>query len=135
HDALPIYAEFILTTMWDGTRLLHSFKEGRARFNGYLDDYANLVDGLFALYELTFDYKWLEAATQISDRMIQSFWDSADGGFYFTGEDHESLITRSKDFFNNATPSGNSVAADALLRIAEVTGRIDYLQIAVQLIY
>ncbi|PYS13468.1 MAG: thioredoxin domain-containing protein, partial [Acidobacteria bacterium] len=106
HDyrsAAETNAEFILPTMWDGTRLLHSFKEGRARFNGYLDDYANLVDGLFALYELTFDYKWLEAATQISDRMIQSFWDSADGGFYFTGEDHESLITRPKDFFDNAT--------------------------------
>ena len=137
HDyrsAAETNAEFILTTMWDGTRLLHSFKEGRARFNGYLDDYANLVDGLFALYELTFDYKWLEAATQISDRMIQSFWDSADGGFYFTGEDHESLITRPKDFFDNATPSGNSVAAEALLRIAAVTGRDDYRRKAEQII-
>ena len=119
-------ADFILTTMWDGTRLLHSFKDGRVRFNGYLDDYANLIDGLFALYELTFDYKWLNTAMQISDRMIQSFWDATDGGFYFTGEDHESLITRPKDFFDNATPAGNSVAADVLLRMAAVTGRDDY---------
>ena len=127
-------ADFILTTMWNGTRLLHSFKDGRARFNGYLDDYANLADGLFALYQLTFDYKWLEAATQISDRMIQLFWDSTDGGFYFTGQNHESLITRPKDFFDNATPSGNSVAADVLLRMAAVTGRDDYRRKAEQII-
>src|SRR5216117_1715836 len=128
-------ADFILMTMWDGTRLLHSFKDGRARFNGYLDDYANLTDGLFALYELTFDYKWLDAATQTADRMIQLFWDSTDGGFYFTGADHESLITRPKDFFDNATPSGNSVAAEVLLRMAAVTGRNDYREKAEQIIH
>src|SRR5881296_617387 len=127
-------ADFILTTVWDGTRVLHSFKDGRARFNGYLDDYANLADALFALYELTFDYKWLEAATQMMDRMIQSFWDPNDGGFYFTGGNHESLITRPKDFFDNATPSGNSVAADVLLRMAAVTGRDDYREKAEQII-
>jgi uncharacterized protein YyaL (SSP411 family) len=103
-------ADFVLNTLWDGNRLLHSFKDGRARFNGYLDDYANMVDGLFALYQLTFDYKWLDAATRIADRMIEQFWDEESGGFYFTGKDHESLLTRTKDFFDNATPSGNSVA-------------------------
>ncbi len=127
-------ADFILTTMWDGTRLLHCFKDGRVRFNGYLDDYAYLTDGLFALYELTFDYKWLHAALQISDRMIQSFWDANHGGFYFTGENHEPLITRPKDFFDNATPSGNSVAADVLLRMAALTGRDDYRRMAEQII-
>ena len=119
-------ANFILNTAWDGNRLLHSYKDGRARFNGYLDDYANVVDGLFALYELTFDYKWLEAAVRIADRMIEQFWDEQGGGFYFTGKDHESLLTRPKDFFDNATPSGNSVAADVLLRMAAVLGREDY---------
>src|SRR3989441_2390204 len=128
-------ADFILTTVWDGTRVLHSFKDGRARFNGYLDDYANLADALFALYELTFDYKWLEAATQIMDRMIQSFWDANNAGFYFTGGNHESLITRPKDFFDNATPSGNSVAADVLLRLAAVTGRNDYREKAELIIH
>jgi uncharacterized protein YyaL (SSP411 family) len=98
-------ADFILTTMWDGKRLLHSFKDGRARFNAYIDDYANFVDGLFALYQLTFDYKWLDAAQSVAGRMIDQFWDGENGGFYFTGKDHESLITRSKDFFDNATPS------------------------------
>jgi len=119
-------ANFLLTTMWDGTRLLHSYKDGRARFNGYLDDYANLIDGLFALYELTFDYKWLESATRVADRMIEQFWDDENGGFYFTGKDHESLLARTKDFFDNATPSGNSVAADVLLRMAALLDRADY---------
>jgi uncharacterized protein YyaL (SSP411 family) len=121
-------AGFILNTLWDGNRLLHSYKDGRARFNGYLDDYANLVDGLFALYELTFEYKWIEAAVKIADRMIELFWDGEHGGFYFTGNDHESLVTRTKDFFDNATPSGNSVAADVLLRMAAVLDRQDYRQ-------
>ncbi|PYS41507.1 MAG: thioredoxin domain-containing protein [Acidobacteria bacterium] len=122
-------ADFIMNTMWDGNRLLHSYKDGRARFNGYLDDYANLIDGLFALYELTFDYKWLDAAVRVGDRMVEQFWDP-DGGFYFTGKDHESLLTRTKDFFDNATPSGNSVAADVLLRMAGVLDRQDYRQTA-----
>jgi uncharacterized protein len=119
-------ANFILNMLWDGNRLLHSYKDGRARFNGYLDDYANLADGLFALYELTFDYRWLDAAVRICDRMIEQFWDADGGGFYFTGKDHESLLTRTKDFFDNATPSGNSVAADVLLRVAAVLHREDY---------
>jgi len=118
-------ATFLLKTMWDGSRLLHSFKDGRARFNGYLDDYANLADGLFALYELTFDPKWLRSAVEIADCMIERFWDPG-GGFYFTGDDHESLLTRTKDFFDNATPSGNSIAADVLLRMAAVIDREDY---------
>src|SRR5207249_3018657 len=129
HDyrsAAETNAEFILTTMWDGTRLLHSFKEGRARFNGYLDDYANLIDGLFALYELTFEYKWLEHATQLTDRMIEQFGDEEGGGFYFTAKEHESLIARTKDYFDTATPSGNSVAAGVLLRMGVLLGRTDY---------
>jgi len=118
-------AEFILSTLWDGQRLLHSFKDGRARFNGYLDDYANFADGLFALYQLTFDNKWLDTAIRITDRMIEQFWDNG-GGFYFTGTDHEALLTRTKDLFDNATPAGNSVAADVLLKIAAICDRSDY---------
>jgi uncharacterized protein YyaL (SSP411 family) len=119
-------ANFILQTLWDGKRLLHSFKDGRARFNAYLDDYANFADGLFALYQSSFDYKWLDNAVRIADRMIDQFWDKDAGGFYFTGNDHESLITRTKDYQDNATPSGNSVAAGVLLRMAALLDRQDY---------
>src|SRR5262249_46701492 len=76
--------------------------------------------------ELTFDYKWLEAAGRLCDRMIEQFWDEGGRGFYFTSNDHESLLTRTKDFFDNATPSGNSVAADVLLRLSAVLDRRDY---------
>ncbi len=127
-------ANFILTTLWDGNRLLHNFKDGRPRFNGYVDDYANLADGLFALYELTFEEKWLDHAVKIADRMIELFWDTEGGGFYFTSTDHESLITRTKDFFDNATPSGNSVAADVLLRLAAILDRRDYREKAEQIL-
>ena len=119
-------AEFLLRTMWDGNRLLHNFKDGRARFNGYLDDYANLADGLLSLYELTFDYRWIEQTVAIVDRMIDQFWDTKDEGLFFTGKDHEALISRTKDFFDNAMPSGNSVAGDVLIRLAALLDRDDY---------
>ena len=119
-------AEFLLDTMWDGNQLLHSYKDGRARFNGYVDDYANFADGLTALYELTFDPRWLEAAIQIVERMISEFWDQENGGFFFTGNSHESLVARTKEYFDNATPSGNSVAADVLSRLGTLLDRADY---------
>jgi len=127
-------AEFMLQTMWNGERLLHNFKDGRVRFNGYLDDYANLADGLLALYESTFDYRWIEHAAAIVDRMIDQFWDFDDGGFFFTGKNHESLISRTKDFFDNATPSGNSVAADVLLRLGTLLDRDDYRKTGAQVL-
>jgi uncharacterized protein len=119
-------AEFLLRAMWNGERLLHNFKDGRARFNAYLDDYANLADGLLSLYQLTFDYRWLDHTVHIVDRMIELFWDATNAGFYFTATNHEPLISRTKDFFDNATPSGNSVAADVLERLAALLDRKDY---------
>ena len=119
-------AEFTLKALWDGQRLLHNFKDGRARFNGYLDDYANFADGLLALYQLTFDKKWLDHAAAMADLMTTKFWDADRGGFYFTALDHEELISRTKDNFDNATPSGNSVAADVLLRLSALLDRPDY---------
>jgi uncharacterized protein YyaL (SSP411 family) len=119
-------AEFILSTLWDGTRLLHSFKDGRARFNAYLDDYANVADGLLSLYQLTFDTRWLRHAEALGELIINRFEDTESGGFYFTAIDHETLISRNKDLFDNATPSGNSVSADVLLRLAALLNRADF---------
>ncbi len=118
-------AEFLVDKMWDGTRLVHAFKDGQARFNGYVDDYANFADGLLALYELTFEGRWLKLALEISDRMIDEFWDSDQAAFFFTGRSHESLVARTKEYFDNATPSGNSVAADVLARLSAVADRRD----------
>lgn len=119
-------ADFILTTNRDGKKLLRSYKDGRARFNAYQEDYAFTIDALIAVYEATFDFKWLTAAQELTDVMIEQFWDEKEGGFFFTGKDHEELITRNKDFTDNATPSGNSVAVGALLRLSHLLDRPDY---------
>jgi uncharacterized protein YyaL (SSP411 family) len=126
-------AEFIFKTLWDGNHLLHSFKDGRARFNAYLDDYANVADGLLSLYQLTFEEKWLKRAESLADHIIDNFQDADNGGFYFTDIGHEALITRTKDYFDNATPSGNSVAADVLVRLAALLGRNDLTEKAARL--
>jgi uncharacterized protein len=125
-------AEFLIENLWpDRKLLLHGYKDGRARFNAYLDDYSYLAAGLLALYETTGTLRWLEDALEISRRMIEEFWDEEEGGFFYTGTSHEQLIVRTKDFFDNATPSGNSVAAEVLLRLSVLTGEEDFRRRAV----
>jgi uncharacterized protein YyaL (SSP411 family) len=115
-------AEFLLSRLRPEGNLRRSHKDGRARFNAYLEDYACLIDGLLAVYEATFNPRWIQQARQLAEEMIGKFWDENDGCFYFTAGDHETLIHRPKEVFDHATPSGNSVAADALLRLWKVTG-------------
>ncbi|MBK9714600.1 MAG: thioredoxin domain-containing protein [Kouleothrix sp.] len=88
------------------------------RVPGFLEDYALLADGLLALYEATFEPRWLLAARSLADDMLARFWDDSIGGFYDTAADHEQLIVRPRDTGDNATPAGNSAAADVLLRLA-----------------
>ena len=106
-------------------RLLHAFKDGRARFDGYLDDYACLVDGLTRVFEATGEPCWIESAVELADLMVADFRDHEAGGFFYTAEGHEALIARPKEVYDNATPSGNAMAATALLRLAALTGRGD----------
>jgi uncharacterized protein YyaL (SSP411 family) len=115
-------AEFLLSELRRNGRLLRSYKDGRAKQNAFQEDYACLLDGFISLYEATFDSRWIGEAEELADQMIRFYWDSRDGGFYFTSDDHESLIHRPKDFYDNATPSGNSVAAGALLKLWKLTG-------------
>jgi uncharacterized protein len=110
----------------DGSLLLHVYKDGQAKHAGFLDDYANVVSALVTLYETTGDLRRLEAALRLADKMIEEFWDEDEGGFYYNGQSGERLIVRQKDYFDNATPSGNSVAAEALLRLSALTGNEDY---------
>jgi uncharacterized protein len=114
-------ADFLLSKLHSDGRLLRSYKNGKARFNAYLEDYACLVDGLISLYEAVFDLRWIRVAEQLAESMILKFWDEQGKGFYFTSNDHESLIHRTKDYYDSATPSGNSVAAYALLRLWKLT--------------
>ncbi len=131
-QAATAAAEFILARMRTPEgRLLHVYKDGRARFPAYLDDYACLIDGLIDVWHATFDVRWIEAACTLADAMIAHFFDAEGGGFFFTADDHETLIARNKDVQDNATPSGNGMAACALLRLARLTGRSHYEEKAV----
>lgn len=128
-------ARFILEQMSqaDG-KLYRSYKDGRARLNGYLEDYAAFGRGLVALYEATFDLRRLGEASRLTQLMFDQFHDAADGGFYQTGKDHETLVVRRKDYIDNAIPSGNSLAAELLLRLAVLVGNDGYRREAARII-
>ena len=119
-------AQFILDHLRRDASLLHVYKDGQAKLNGYVDDYAFVASAFVTLYETTGTITWLEEAIALTDRMIEEFWDEEEGGFFYTGKSSEQLIVRTKDFFDNATPSGDSVAADLLLRLTVLTGHEDY---------
>jgi len=119
-------ADFILENLQKNGYLLRSFKDGQAKLNAYLEDYANFTDGLIELFQVSGDVKYLKEAKRLADLMIAEFWDEDAGGFYFTANNHEELLMRSKDYYDNATPSGNSAAADVLLKLSKLTSDEKY---------
>jgi uncharacterized protein YyaL (SSP411 family) len=121
-------AEFLYATMRAGDgRLLRTWKAGsQAKYNGYLEDYAFLAEGLLALYQTTFDERWFQWARELADAMLAHFADAENGGFYDTRDDHERLIHRPKDLQDNAIPSGNSMAAHVLLKLGLLSGESTY---------
>jgi uncharacterized protein YyaL (SSP411 family) len=125
-------AAFVLNRMRDPHgKLLRSAGFGvPAKFNGYLEDYAYLIDGLITLFEATGTLRWLQAAIELTEVMLDQFADVERGGFFYVGRDHETLLLRLKDAQDNATPSGNSLATMSLLRLAHLTGRTDWELIA-----
>ena len=126
-DAARRNAGFLLDTMRDGNgRVLRTWRKGQAKLLGYLEDYACLAAGLLELHEATLEPRWLQESVALADGMVALFWDDAVGGFYDTGNDHETLVIRPRDVFDNAQPCGGSVATDVLLRLAVVTGNDDY---------
>ena len=125
-DAAIKNASFLLETMRPDGKLLRTYRAGHARLPGYLEDYSFVADGLLALYEATFDQRWLTEATSLADRMIELFWDDEVGGFYDTSAEHDQLVVRPRDVLDNAQPCGGSVATDVLLKLAVITGNDDY---------
>ena len=109
----------------DDGRLRRSWRDGRASSDGVLEDYANLADGLLALYEATFEERWFDAAVGLVDVILAHFV-HPDGGFYDTPDDGERLVARPRDVQDNATPSGGSMASTVLLRLAALTGEDRY---------
>jgi uncharacterized protein YyaL (SSP411 family) len=124
-------AEFVLQNMSrsDG-RLLHCWRRGRAKLDAYLDDYTFFINCLVTLYEADFDETWIDHAVRLADLLLKHFADPDSPGFYYTADDHERLIARNKDLFESSIPSGNSMAATALIRLGKLCGRGDYLQAA-----
>ncbi len=118
--------KFLLGQMRRDGRLLRTWKAGEAKLNGYLEDYAMVAAALVDVYEATFDRQWLEEARALADGMLRLFWDDAIEGFYDTGSDHERLIVRPRNLYDNAVPCGSSVAIETLLRLSVLTGEERY---------
>ena len=127
-------ADFILKELAaPDYRLFHRYRDGEAGINGNLDDYAFLSWGLIELYEATFEVRYLEAALDFNNVMLERFQDSEQGGFFFTPDDSELLIVRKKEIYDGAVPSGNSVAMLNLLKLGSFTGRADLAKKAAEL--
>ena len=122
--------EFIRANLWRDGRLLVSYKDGKATLNGYLDDYAFLLDALLELMQADFRNADLEWARALADVLLEQFEDREHGGFFFVSHDHEQLMHRAKIGPRNDTPSGNSVAALALDRLGHVLGEPRYSEAA-----
>ena len=126
--------EFVLNKLCQNGRLLRSYKDGQAKFNAYLDDYASFSGGLLDMHEATSEQYYLDQATAFVDILLKRFWDPQAGGFFFTSDDHEELISRSKSAFDGSIPSGNSMAAFVLLRLFYLTEKPVYMDRAEQLL-
>src|SRR5205085_3504272 len=105
-----------------------------AKGNGFLDDYAYLVHGLLNLHDATGEKRWLDEAKALTDALMKWYADENRGGFYYTAHDHEKLFARSKESYDGAQPSGNSVAARNLLRLGRKTGEAKYTDFGVRTI-
>ena len=124
-------AAFLLDNLVQDGRVLRTYQDGHAKLNGYLEDYAYLIDGLLCLHEATLESRWLQEAIRLGEGMVELFWDDPSGQFYDTGRDHEEMVIRPRDISDNATPSGSSMAANVLLRLAVITGDSEYERRAV----
>jgi len=121
---------FLKRVHWRGGRLLSVSMQGSAQFDGYLDDYAFLLEAILELQSVRFRLDELQWAIELAEVMLRHFEDAAAGGFFFTADDHERLISRPKSFADEAIPAGNAVAARSLLRLGYLLGENRYLRAA-----
>jgi len=125
-------AEFILTRLMKDGRLLRTFGRDIAKLNGYLEDYAYTIQALLDLAACDADPRWLQTAVSLNQVVLQHFWDKENGGFYYTSDDHEELIVRTKHFYDGSTPSASSVSVMNLIRLERITGENEFAQKAAQ---
>lgn len=120
-------AEFVVENLaTDDHRLFRTHTDGQAKLNAYLINYACLIDGLLSLHQATGERKWLELADQFQQKQDELFWDGKSGGYFYTSNDHEVLLVRSKKSVDNVIPAGNSLAASNLLYLANQLQKPDY---------
>ena len=129
-DSATRALDFIRKTLWRDGRLLATYKDGRAHLNAYLDDYVYLADAILELQQVRFRADELAFARELLEATLEHFEDREGGGFFFTSDDHETLIHRSKAFSDDAIPSGNGVGAFVLQRMGHLLGEPRYLQAA-----
>ena len=122
--------QFIRSNLWRGTRLMACCTQGQSTLNGYLDDYAFMIEGLLEMLAAKWNTADLELATCIADAMIERFEDAEQGGFYFSSHDHERLLCRLKPGSDDAIPSGNALAIRSLAALGALTGNARYLESA-----
>ncbi len=123
-------AAFLLDAVREGDRLHHVLTGARVHVDGFLEDYGALGNACLSLHEATLDARWLAEAAWIADAMLARFWSPADGLFHDAAEDAEPLLVRPRNIMDNATPSGNSLAAEFLARSAAVTGSAEHGEVA-----
>jgi uncharacterized protein len=116
------HGDFLFRELVRDGRVMRVHKDGVTKGAGFLEDYASLALAALALYELTFDERWLERARRVGAEMVRWFWDDETGGFFDTASDHEALIARPRELTDNAVPAGSSLAAELLLRLGELLG-------------
>ena len=112
--------EFLFRHLVRDDRVLRSYKDGVAKIPGFLEDYAAVALGAYALYQLTFDRKWLDRARRLAGVIMTRFWDEQAQAFFDTADDAESLVTRPRDVTDNAIPSGSSLAVELLLLLGDL---------------
>ena len=125
-DSAQTALNFIRNKLWNGQRLVATYKDGKAHLNAYLDDYAYLIDATIEFSQSRWQSQNILWAQKLADILLDSFEDPTNGGFYFTSNDHESLIYRPKPMIDEAIPSGNGVAASALFRLSLILGDSTY---------
>lgn len=133
-DAAQRAAEFVFNTLYDKNKkiLLRRYRDGEAKFEAHLDDYAFLVQGLLDLYESSFELRWFERALELTETQLSFFWDERNWGFFDTSGKDSSVLMRTKEQYDGAEPSGNSIGVMNLLRLAEMTDKKEWRQKAEQ---
>ena len=122
--------EFLRTSVWQDGRLFATTKDGKTHLNAYLDDHVYLIDGILELLQCRWKAEDIEFASALAERVLEHFCDAEHGGFFFTSDDHETLILRQKPTTDDAVPSGNGIAARVFLRLGHLLGETRYLDAA-----